>query len=381
MILVRSLGRAGVRSRTSTEGRLISSADDLYRRALPALERELRVGGGGEGVDFYTGTHRDGTAVFRPLRLRSIGVQMTRLVCDGTPLKDASKTIESMWLPAGPSSITLAGPHEAREAGEARGQAVEEEAWGDELGWEGAGYRVQDELGWEVDVEAEEEGPSALSVAAVKGPQNPNPGLDPNPGGGRRWGGMMEPALDPTEVRVEPGATREVGGDRLAGEVRAGVWSVSCWQAWDEWEEGEGEHEAEVDESAEGDECEEEAAVGGRAAAVGETRPSWPYRLSPPPLPRRVRSVPPVKRARQSTLVGFVGTRASQGKNDGPPANRDAEACTMRHETQEGDVENAALCSRQAGQALRDMGFAADVAEAALRRCGQNLSAALDLLI
>ena len=73
-----------VRSRAAPElSRPIGTADELYRRALPMLEKELSLGG---GVSSAGGTARAGlTRKFTPLKLRSIGVQMTKLAQDGAP--------------------------------------------------------------------------------------------------------------------------------------------------------------------------------------------------------------------------------------------------------------------------------------------------------
>ena len=86
-----------MRCRTGPPGKLISTADELYTRALPLFERELKQGAGGEyGYNVrrpLAASEAPSAAclpsepplapslqVWRPLALRSIGVRMTRLV-------------------------------------------------------------------------------------------------------------------------------------------------------------------------------------------------------------------------------------------------------------------------------------------------------------
>ena len=76
-----------VRSRTGAPGRLIGSPDDLAARALPMLERELQVGGD---------PTRPGRGA--PLKLRLIGVKMTRLQSDDAPAApDGTRRLTDMW--------------------------------------------------------------------------------------------------------------------------------------------------------------------------------------------------------------------------------------------------------------------------------------------
>ena len=72
-------------------GRAISSADDLYRRALPMFERELKLGRAGNAA-----------LPFEALELRSIGVQVGRLLAS-----PASLTCTGLCWPA----LAFAGLH------------------------------------------------------------------------------------------------------------------------------------------------------------------------------------------------------------------------------------------------------------------------------
>ena len=109
-----------VRSRTGAAGRLIGSPDDLAARALPMLERELEVGGD---------PTRPGRGA--PLKLRLIGVKMTRLQSDDAPAApDGTRRLTDMWAKVWERREQARGG--AGSDGEGGGSDSDVEGWGED---------------------------------------------------------------------------------------------------------------------------------------------------------------------------------------------------------------------------------------------------------
>ena len=194
-----------VRSRAAPElSRPIGTADELYRRALPMLEKELSMGG---GVSSAGGTALAGlTRKFTPLKLRSIGVQMTKLYQDGAPVRDGSRRIDQLW-----------------QLGEPRGDAPSG----------GAGSRG-----------LRANGPQWGSI--------PIGGLE-----GCRTAEDEDEEGDWAEEMLEEDTFQEgasAGAGPRTGAVLAPLteWDASCFHTMDEWEGGEDDDEGDAAEDLQG---------------------------------------------------------------------------------------------------------------------------------
>ena len=165
-----------VRSRTGQAGRLIGAADELYARAAPMLERELTLGGGTEGGGF------------RPLKLRSIGVQMTHLSIEGARLGHGLRRLPEIW---GGDGGGAGGA--ARVGDDELAAAAEEEEFDDAAAEEAA-------------EEAEEAAAEAAAQAAAA-------------------------AAAETEVATCRGGWATSGG---ADEAWSSQWPIEVWDEWDD---------------------------------------------------------------------------------------------------------------------------------------------------
>jgi len=344
-----------VRSRAAAElRRPIGSADELYTRALPMLEAELKLGGGvsgtGGGGSAAAAVHVAGlTRGWTPLRLRSIGVQMTKLTQDGAPVADGLRRIDQLWTVGGPAGDMPA------ESGSLSAMAP-------------GVYRAYDyEGGWTEEVLQDEEGHQETAAAT-------------------------------------------------AANVGSACWDASCWQEMDEWEGEERDEEVEVVEQEQEQEEEEEANgreepeegwwreheltplqlldAGSQATAEQQERSDGYSQMTlghkrhadtaaqqsstgsvsaagahliDPPLPMFSPSLQH-KRQRQATLDRFA-SRARQGAGDA------AVAADSHEERRVESSDDAKVLT------LVEMGFVVEEARAVLRRCGHNLAATVEEML
>ena len=205
-----------MRCRGSPTGRLISTADELYARASPLFERELQLGNGAAGGH--------GGGAFTPLKLRSIGVQMTRLqvsaVETGPSVRAGEWRIDEMWR-------TRLG-HEADRGGRGENDEAEDNDEDEDVdrGEENGDAHGDDESGTCLEV---------VKVVVEAG---------------------EKAALETGGSRVNELAA--VGDVVAAAAVEVAAEATPLFEVWDEWK---ADDELESEEEEEEEEAEEEEEV------------------------------------------------------------------------------------------------------------------------
>lgn len=326
-----------VRSRAAPElSRPIGTADELYRRALPMLEKELSLGG---GVSSAGGTALAGlTRKFTPLKLRSIGVQMTKLSQDGAPVRDGSRRIDQLWQlgeqPRGGAPFGGAGSSGLRVNG-ASSWANGAPSWANEPQW--GSTPIGGLEGCRTAEDEDEEGDWAEE--------------------------MLE-----EEDAFHEGAS--AGAGPRTGAVPAPVsewrrWDASCFHTMDEWEEGEDDEENDAARDLQGDV--QGVSPDEPLEALSAALSGGPPRCADDPLDEPHGSQPQHKRQRQATLDRFVEA------DPGHPGR--ASAPTMRDGDGGGRIRIPADV-----QILIDMGFEASAARATLQRC-PHIGAAVEEML
>jgi hypothetical protein len=327
-----------VRSRAAPElSRPIGTADELYRRALPMLEKELSLGG---GVSSAGGTARAGlTRKFTPLKLRSIGVQMTKLSQDGAPVRDGSRRIDQLW------------------------QLGEQPRGGAPSGGAGSrGLRVNGAPSWANGAPSWANGPQWGSTP-IGGLEGCRTAEDEDEEGD--WAEEMLEEEDAFQEGASAGAGPWTGAVPAPPVSEWHRWDASCFHTMDEWEEGEDDEE---DDAA----CDLQGDLQGVSPdepleAISAALSGGPPRGADAPLDEPHGSQPQHKRQRQATLDRFVEADPGHPGRASAPTRRDGDGG--------GRIRIPADV-----QILIDMGFEASAARATLQRC-PHIGAAVEEML